>query len=64
MRGNGHATPGRLEFGRARRGGSARDVLSVAGLGRFFGQTAGAVDSKNSRQVLYALNYAAKILQH
>jgi hypothetical protein len=53
-----------LEFGRARPGGSARDVLSVAGLGRFFGQAAGAVDrggSKNSRDVRI-LNYAAKIV--
>jgi hypothetical protein len=39
-----------VEFGRARRSGSARDVLSVAGLGRFFGQAAGA-GSKNSRGV-------------
>jgi hypothetical protein len=53
-----------LEFGRARPGGSARDVLSVAGLGRFFGQAAGAVDrggSKNSREVS---NYAVKIVAH
>jgi hypothetical protein len=43
-----------VEFGRARRSGSARDVLSVAGLGRFFGHAAGALDhggSKNSRGV-------------
>lgn len=43
-----------MEFGRPRRGGSARDVLSVAGPGRFSGQAAGAVGqggSKNSREV-------------
>jgi hypothetical protein len=60
----GAAAPGRLEFGRTRPGGSARDVLSVAGLGRFFGQAAGAVDhggNKNSRGVL---NYTAKIVLH
>ena len=54
MRGAGLAAPGRVEFGRARRGCSPRDVLSVAGIGGFFGQATGAVDhggSKNSRHV-------------
>lgn len=56
--GAGHAAPGRVEFGRPRRGGSARDVLGVAGLGRYSGQAAGAVNrggSKNNREVV--LNY-------
>ncbi|XP_044964447.1 inactive beta-amylase 9 [Hordeum vulgare subsp. vulgare] len=52
--GAGHAAPGRVELGRPRRGGSARDVLRVAGLSRFSGQAAGAVGhggSKNSREM-------------
>uniref|UniRef100_A0ACD5WR98 Uncharacterized protein n=1 Tax=Avena sativa TaxID=4498 RepID=A0ACD5WR98_AVESA len=48
LRGAGHAAPGRVEFGRARRTGSGRDVLSVAGLDRYLGQAAAAADSKNS----------------
>ncbi|XP_020201104.1 inactive beta-amylase 9 isoform X1 [Aegilops tauschii subsp. strangulata] len=53
--GAGHAAPRRVEFGRPRRGGSARDVLSVAGPGRFSVQAAGAVvqgGTKNSRDVV------------